>query len=165
MKYSLFFSFSSIFLHGIRAPRGLISFLILSLFYIMSNSGNSSSYSSTLSLPSITHFISIKLDGNNYLNWVSQFLPVLRSHDLMGIVDGIEPCPPKFCSDNSGNLTTEINPFFLSWQKKDQYLLSWFNTTLSDSVLSSVYGLHTSRKVWTSLATRFAHNLGPELPT
>ena len=27
--------------------------------------------------------------------WVCQFLPILKTSGLMGIVDGTEPCPPK----------------------------------------------------------------------
>jgi len=34
--------------------------------------------------------------------------------------------------------------------------LSWLNTALNESVLSTLYGLHTSQQVWTFLATRFA---------
>jgi hypothetical protein len=42
------------------------------------------------------------------------------------------------------------------WNKKDQYLLSWLNSTLSEKVLPTVYGLDTAKQVWNSLATRFA---------
>lgn len=71
----------------------------------------------TQNLSSITHFISIKLD-NTYLNWVSQFLPVLRSHELMGIVDGNKLCPPRFQVDESGKITTILNPDYTLWQNK-----------------------------------------------
>ena len=120
---------------------------------IMANSSSSSS-TPPFSIPSIAHLISIKLDRSNYLLWVSQFLPVLRSHDLLGIVDGIETCPTKLVKNSKGE--DIINPEFTIWNKKDQYLLSWLNATLSNSVLSTVYGLNTSRQVWNSLTTRFA---------
>jgi hypothetical protein len=109
----------------------------------------------TFVLPSLTPQIS-KLDGQNYLSWVQQFLPFLKSHDLLGIVDGTEPCPAEFLVDDTGKPTTMVNPQYSVWQKKDQYLLSWFNTTMSETVMSSVYGLNIARQVWTSLSTRFA---------
>ena len=59
----------------------------------------------------------------------------------MGIVDGSDPCPPEFLVDAEGKKT--LNPEFTLWTKKDQYLLSWINFTLSEDVLSTVYGLDT----------------------
>lgn len=52
--------------------------------------------------------------------------------------------------------TIVINHDYLLWQKKDQYLLDWFTATLSETILSSIYGLNIFRQVWTSLAERFA---------
>jgi hypothetical protein len=112
----------------------------------------------TFPLPSVTQHISIKLDSpSDYLNWVSHFNPILNAYDLMGFVDGTKPCPPKFVTDENGQATTVINPAYSLWQKKDQCLLSWFNTTLLDHVLSSLYGLKTVRQVWTTLATQYAN--------
>ena len=99
------------------------------------------------SFPTINHLISVKLDGSNYLGWVSKFLPVLRSNDLLGIVDGSEPCPPKFLVDSNGQTTSTADPKFLLWNKKDLYLLSWLNATLSETILPTVFGLNTSKEV------------------
>jgi transposase InsO family protein len=106
--------------------------------------------------PNITTFVSVKLDGPNYLMWLNQFLPVLRSNDLLGIVDGSEPCPNQFLPDDQGKDTTTVNPAFVIWTKKDQSLLSWINATLTEKVLATVYGVNTSRQAWVSLATKFA---------
>jgi hypothetical protein len=94
-----------------------------------------------------------KLEGPNYIGWLTQFLPILRSTDSMGIIDGSEPCPPKFLADNSDT----PNPEFALWQRRDQTILSWINITLSKKVLSSIYGLDTSRQVWLALANQFAN--------
>jgi hypothetical protein len=51
---------------------------------------------------------------------------------------------------------TTPNLAYSVWVKTDQYILSWINLNLSESVLSTVYGLHTSRQVWLSLATQYA---------
>ncbi|KAB5519935.1 hypothetical protein DKX38_024254 [Salix brachista] len=106
--------------------------------------------------PNINHLISVKLDGSNYLGWVSQFLPVLRSNDLLSIVDGSETCPSKFLVDTNGQPTSKLDPNFVLWTKKDQYILSWLNATLSESILPTVFGLNTSKEVWDLLAHRFA---------
>jgi hypothetical protein len=107
-------------------------------------------------IPNITSLVSVKLEGHNYLNWTTQFIPALKSHDLLSIVDGSEVCPTQFLVDSTGKLTSDINPTYLVWQKNDQFILAWLNATLDEKVLSSVYGLTTSTQVWNALATRFA---------
>lgn len=93
-------------------------------------------------------------NSNNYLRWTTQVLPALRSNEVMCIVDGTKPCPPKFITNSDG---TEVsNPEFSIWTRKDQHILSWLTISLSDSVMSTVYGLHTARQVWTALASKFA---------
>jgi hypothetical protein len=97
-------------------------------------------------LPNFNQFITYKLDETNYLLWLSQIVPILKGHELMGIVDGSEPCLPQFLPDDQGKEVP--NPLHSIWIKKDQCLLSWINVTLTESVLATVYGLHTSRQVW-----------------
>jgi hypothetical protein len=103
-------------------------------------------------LPTPTQLI--KLAETTYLLWTSQLVPILKTDDLMGIVDGSNPCPPEFLTDAEGKRVP--NPAYSVWVKTDQYILSWINLNLSESVLSTVYGLHTSRQVWVSLATQYA---------
>jgi len=86
-----------------------------------------------------------KLEGPNYLSWLTQFLPILRSTDSMGIIDEFEPCPPKFLSNDSDKPI--LNPDFVLWQRKDQTILSWINIILSKKVISTIYGLDTSQQV------------------
>ncbi|XP_042964614.1 uncharacterized protein LOC122298828 [Carya illinoinensis] len=81
-------------------------------------------------------------------------VPVMRSHDIMGIVDGSESCPTTLISDSRGKEVP--NSAYALWIKKDQFLLEWINMTLFESVLSTVYGLQTSHQVWIALASRFA---------
>jgi hypothetical protein len=89
------------------------------------------------------------------MSWTTQFLPALSTHDLLSIIDGSEVCPSKYVVDAEGKPTSAINPDFLVWQKKDQFVLAWINATLSEKVLSMVYGLNTAQQVWTHLAKRF----------
>ena len=65
-------------------------------------------------------------------------------------------CPPKFIPSPTKDTHDQLNPNFVLWEKKDQYLLSWFIATLSNKVFSTVYGLETSRQVWTTLANWYA---------
>jgi hypothetical protein len=104
--------------------------------------------------PNTTQSALIKLETGNYTSWVTQINPILRTHDLMGIVDGSEPCPQKHLTDSKGEEI--LNPEYLIWNKKDQYLLSVITSSLSEKFLAIVYGLNTSHQAWTALATKFA---------
>jgi hypothetical protein len=105
---------------------------------------DSSSSTNSFQIPNISPLISIKLDGTNYLQWTSQFLPTLRYYDFLSIVDGSEACPTK----HTIVVEKEIaNLAYVLWNKKDQLVLSWLIATLISNVLSSMYGLNTSRQV------------------
>jgi hypothetical protein len=115
-------------------------------------SSSSSSVVFPSALPTPTQLI--KLTETTYMQWETQLVPILKTYDLMGIVDGSDTCPPEFLTDELGK--TISNPEYSVWVRKDQFILSWINLNLSESVLSSVYGLHTSRQVWLALSTQFA---------
>jgi hypothetical protein len=65
----------------------------------------------------------------------------LKTNDLMGFVDGSEPCPPKYVLDDQGKATATLSPTFLLWTKKDQFVLSWLNATLTEKVMSTTFGV------------------------
>lgn len=69
-------------------------------------------------------------------------------------MDGSEPCPPQFLSDDQGS--NVLNPKYSIWNRKDQFLLSLINVSLTESILSTVFGLHTSQQVWNLLAHKYA---------
>jgi hypothetical protein len=142
--------------HGIRASLDKRQFFFFSPVSMASGIVNTFTNSSTtLSLPNFPTTMTTKLENSsNYLRWTTQVLPALRSNEVMGIVDGTEPCPPKLITNSDGAEVS--NPAFSVWTRKDQHILSWLTMTLSDSVLSTVYGLHTARQVWTALASKFA---------
>jgi hypothetical protein len=130
-----------------------------------SSSSSSSSTTTTITapfIPNFTQFISLKLDSSNYLMWQSQVLPVLRSNDLLGIVDETEPSPPRFLTNEQGE--SIVNPEYTLWNKKDQLILSWINATLSEAVLATVYGLNTSRQVWSAWQAALLPNPVPGFP-
>ncbi|CAL9020274.1 unnamed protein product [Prunus brigantina] len=111
----------------------------------------SSSTSLASSLPNVSYLVSIKLDRTNYLLWLAQFTPLLQANDLYGYVDGSETCPAKLLDDKS-----TPNPAYATWQRQDKQIMSWINSTLTPTVLSTVARCTTSAEVWKSLATRYA---------
>jgi hypothetical protein len=119
----------------------------------MASSSNTQS-NNVFSLASPAPTVQVKLDNHNYPSWLSQFMPILCTHEFTGIVDGSEPCPPQYVPDDKGKEI--LNPEYVNWTKKDQCLLNMILITLSENVLSTVFGLNTSREAWTSLANRFA---------
>jgi hypothetical protein len=116
----------------------------------------SSSSATTYVFPNLTHLVSLKLEGPNYITWSFTVIPILKSHDLMGIVDGSELCPPQFLPSTANKEEASVNLAFSLWVKKDQFILNWINITLAESVVSTIYGLQTSHQVWKFLATKFA---------
>jgi len=84
-----------------------------------------SSSAITFTLPNIGTGFHTKLEGHNYSAWMTQLVPVLKSHELMGFVDGSEPCPSKFIVDTHGELTSNISPEYLVWSRKDQFVLPY----------------------------------------
>lgn len=117
---------------------------------------SSSSTSASFTFPNVAHLVTTKLDHLTYLQWNTQVVPILIANDLLGIVEGTEPCPPKHLPASSEQAVPSLNPAYSLWVKKDQFILSWLNSTLADSVLTAVYGLRTSRQVWQFLSTKFA---------
>jgi hypothetical protein len=87
--------------HDIRASRHTPNLVLIFLLY--QSFAMASSSSSTIFTPQNTNQTSFfKLDNNNYLMWMTQVRPILRTHDLMGIVDGLESCPQKLITDYQG---------------------------------------------------------------
>jgi hypothetical protein len=50
----------------------------------------------SLVLPNYNQMGGVKLEGpGSYLQWLSIFMPILRSNELIGMIDGTEECPLK----------------------------------------------------------------------
>ena len=97
-------SFLYIVFHGIRANLAYALKILLSLFQNMVESGFSSS--SHFAFPNPTQLVSIKLDETNYLAWTAQFKPILKSHNLLGFIDGSNLCPAMFVDDNAAKISS-----------------------------------------------------------
>ncbi|CAL2227877.1 unnamed protein product [Prunus armeniaca] len=87
----------------------------------------------SLIVTSMPAIINIKLDRSNYPLWLAQIVPILRSRDLMGFNDDTYVCPPPTLTEG-----TVANPAYFTWIQQDQLILSWINSSLTPSVLSTV---------------------------
>ena len=65
----------------------------------------------------------------------------------MGIVDGSNPYPPQYSSDELCDQGV-FNFTYVVWQYKDQIVLGCIVSSLSPSIVSTIYGLETSRLAW-----------------
>ena len=64
--------------------------------------------------PNIKQLIGSQMDGINYPTRHFQW-PILQSHELLGFVEGTEPCPTKSLTDANGKEYT--NPEYILWLK------------------------------------------------
>ena len=72
----------------------------------------------------------------------------------MGIVDGSNPCLHQCSSDKLCDQGV-FNFAYVVWQYKDQTVLGQIVSSLSPSIVSTIYGLKTSRLAWQALNLRF----------
>ncbi|KAB2602612.1 hypothetical protein D8674_003617 [Pyrus ussuriensis x Pyrus communis] len=64
-------------------------------------------------------------------------------------------CPPPFLLNQSGTSTAVPNPDFEIWFEKDQNILIWLNSTLSEDLIPFTVGVTSSRELWQILEQRF----------
>lgn len=79
--------------------------------------------------------------------WKSQFIPLLLCHDLMGIIDGSEPCPPLPTSEISRDAAEfySLAADYQSWLRRDQLTLSWILSSLTEEMCPLTVGLRHSK--------------------
>lgn len=65
------------------------------------------------SISNIQNQLSTKLNSSNYLLWMTQIQPILRSYGLIQHVDGTLSVPPAVLTDNSPN------PALFEWYRND----------------------------------------------
>ncbi|KAF9665228.1 hypothetical protein SADUNF_Sadunf16G0100800 [Salix dunnii] len=105
-----------------------------------------SSAATYIPLNNLLRFVSMRLEGcSSCLNWSSQVEDALSIHDLLCFVDGIKLCPEEFTSGTEGG-TREINNTFTLWDLKNQFVLVWMKSTISEKVLSMIYALLESQQ-------------------
>ena len=111
---------------------------------------------SLLLLSNMSSMMTVKLDYGNYTIWKHQIEVILETYSMIDILDDSIATPDRFLMDSSGNLTTEINPNFVSWKNREQAMFTFINSTLSPSVLALTVGQRSAKGVWKVLEKRFA---------
>ncbi|KAM1806086.1 hypothetical protein ACFX11_029271 [Malus domestica] len=109
---------------------------------------------SSITVQNITGMVATKLTRQNYITWRSLFLPVLKRFKLLGLVNGTDVCPSPFVLDSSGAQIP--NPVYETWCERDQLLMIWINSTLSEDLLPLTVGMDDSKSLWQSLERRFS---------
>ena len=80
---------------------------------------------------SLNSSLTVRLDRTNYLAWKSQVIPTVIGHGLDDILlTGVAPVQRLI---NGG-----INPEFTTWKRKDQLLLSWLRSSMTETILNSL---------------------------
>ena len=107
-------------------------------------------------LTNIINLVPFKLDSSNYIIWRYQISSIFRTHSLFGFLDGSKPCPSQFLVDETGHLTTNVDPEYQAWIIQDQALITLLNATLSENALAHVVGKSSSREVWLALKKQYS---------
>ena len=102
------------------------------------------------------NLLTVKLSSDNYLLWRSAILPLMRSHFLMGYIDGSYPCPPeRILVQFEGRPAAIPNPEYRAWVMQDQALLSGINSSLTPAVGGLVMFAATAEEAWCTLRDSF----------
>lgn len=102
----------------------------------------------------VANQLPLKLTPSNYYSWKSQFDALLYGYDLVGYIDGTNPCPPSHI-ENDGNKVS--NPEYILWTRQDKLLLLGIIGSLSHKVVPVVRSCKTSAEAWTRLAKNYAN--------
>ncbi|KAK9940796.1 hypothetical protein M0R45_017437 [Rubus argutus] len=110
----------------------------------------------TVTVEKISSIVNLKLKmPEMYFFWKTLFEDVFKRYKLTGIVTGSELCPDPFLNDKN------VNPAFDIWHEKDQKIITWIKSTLSEDVVlplvtAGVIPSNSSRELWLGLEKRFA---------
>lgn len=108
----------------------------------------------SITIQNITGMVPTKLNRQNYITWRSLFIPVLKRFKLLQLVNGTDLCLPQLVCDLFGSRVP--NPAFDLWCERDQILMNWINSTLSENLIPLTVGMDDSQSLWQLLERRFA---------
>ncbi|KAJ0600589.1 putative RNA-directed DNA polymerase [Helianthus annuus] len=110
---------------------------------------------SAIPLHSLSYFINIKLNSNNYLPWEKQVTPMLACLNLLNHIDGSNPPPSQTITTND---KTTPNPAYTAWKSAEQKVLLLINSTLSEEAMAETIGHTTALQVWKALADAYSNS-------
>ncbi|KAL1557466.1 hypothetical protein AAHA92_08040 [Salvia divinorum] len=105
-----------------------------------------------------THPIAVKLTESNYLIWRQQIMSTIRAFDLEPFLFEEQDVPPRMIATKDTS-RLKPNPDYLSWKRQDQLLALWLQSSLTESILSLMVGLTTSKQIWISEDDQILHAL------
>lgn len=99
-------------------------------------------------IPTVGNTMTVKLDDTNYVTWNFQMELLLRSHGVLGFVDGSMPCPAQFTSAAENRTVSDA---YQVWKIHGNALMILKTATLSSSAISYVIGSQSARELWLNL--------------
>jgi hypothetical protein len=98
-----------------------------------------------------------KLTKNNYPLWSAQVLPAVRAAQLEGLLTGDESTLDQFITVTNDDKSTskQINPTYSSWAGRDQAILGYLLSSLTQMTLMHVSCYDTLAKAWSTLASLY----------
>ncbi|KAM2891340.1 hypothetical protein COP2_009650 [Malus domestica] len=112
------------------------------------NSANSSPGASSNSPGDVSHSSIASITSITFQNITGMRFKLLE------LVNGTDLCPPQLVCNSSGSRA--LNPAFDLCCERDQILMIWINSTLSEDLLPLTVSMDDSRSLWQSLERRFA---------
>ncbi|KAB2633275.1 hypothetical protein D8674_029522 [Pyrus ussuriensis x Pyrus communis] len=107
----------------------------------------------------------LKLDEDNYHEWLRQMKPFLIGQGLYKFVDGSHPKPsatilavpptPPSPTDAPAATVPIPNPALLTWIQQDQLVVSYITTTMTKPIISLTIGCETAQAIWNVFITTF----------
>lgn len=120
------------------------------------NSGSSSSSQNTIVFLQ-NNPIGTKLKETNYLIWRQQVWATVKGYGLEGYLTGSKEPPQMWITEKEGTTVERtINPDFTTWERQDQLLSAWLQSSLAEGIMVNIVGLTTSSSIWKALETNFA---------
>jgi hypothetical protein len=76
---------------------------------------------------------------------------------LQGYIDGTKPCPSKYLTTNTDNITTQtLNPEYHTWIRQDQLLLNAIIGSITPTIIPFIARATTAREAWNIVAATYA---------
>jgi hypothetical protein len=112
----------------------------------------------------------VLLGHGNFMLWKAQLLTHLRSHSLLGHIDGSTIVPvetiTKTTGDGDDRRTEEVvNPDYATWYVRDQTVLGCILATVTEDILAHIMSAPTARQAWSILERMFASKTRERAPS
>ncbi|KAH6774149.1 hypothetical protein C2S51_012553 [Perilla frutescens var. frutescens] len=111
------------------------------------------SASSSIELPHLQS-LHIRLDRSNYAFWRLQVLATIRAHGFTDFIDPTKIPPSQFLPTSSTGGCMP-NPDYQLWLCRDQFLMSWLLSSISEAMLGYVTRCKTACELWMVLESLF----------